>query len=232
MAVNFKMAKVVSHENPASTFHDIVFETDEYLEFEPGQYLTCKVAEDRLNSYSIAGRLEGNKFGFMVDSKPGGPGSQYFAGLKPGDEMPFLGPFGKFVLKTGDGSEHLLMMGTGSGLAPLKCMVEAALREHKMATPITLYFGLRFEEDLLWQEYLHGLEEEYSNFKLVMCLSKPGENWQGKKGHITDLLREDFSDLSRASMYLCGGQKMIEEAVGIAKEKGMAEERIYHEKFF
>jgi len=232
MAPNFKMARVISHEVPATTYHDIVFETEEYVEFLSGQYLTCKVAEARLNSYSIAGRLDGNKFGFIVDSKPGGPGSQYFAGLKPGDEMPFLGPFGKFVLNLDDGAEELIFLGTGSGIAPLKCMLEEALRVRGSQKKMKLYFGLRHSEDLFWNEYFHQLEEQYSNFKFVMCLSQPNEDWVGDKGHNTELLRRDYQSLSHASIYLCGGIKMIEEAVEIAKEMQMPEERIYHEKFF
>lgn len=232
MAPNFKMARVISHSVPASTYHDIVFETDEYVNFLPGQYLTCKVAEDRLNSYSIAGRLDGNKFGFIVDSKPGGPGSKYFEALKPGDQMPYLGPFGKFVLNLDDGAEELIFLGTGSGIAPLKCMVEEALREKGCQKPIKLYFGLRHSEDVFWNEYFHELEERYENFKFVMVLSQPGDDWTGEKGHNTDLLRRDYQSLAHASIYLCGGMKMIEEAVEISKSLGMPEERMYHEKFF
>ena len=165
MAPNFKLATVVSHNVPATTFHDIVFRTDEEVKFEPGQYLTCKVADDRLNSYSIAGKLPDNQFGFIVDSKPGGPGSKYFEGLKPGDQMPFLGPFGKFVLYPDDGSEHLIFLGTGTGVAPLKCMIEAALRERQMSVPMTLYFGLRYAEDIHWDGYFKELEVEFEAVK-------------------------------------------------------------------
>lgn len=232
MAPNFKIAKCVSNEKVASTYHDVVFESVEPLEFAPGQYITCKVAEDRLNSYSIAGKLPENKFGMIVDSKPGGPGSQYFAGIKPGDEMPYMGPFGKFVLQPDDGSEHLIMLGTGSGIAPLKCMVEVALHELKMSTPITLYFGLRYKEDMFWDGYFDKLQSENDNFKFKMCLSKPCEGWTGMCGHITDFLREDFPDASKFSAYLCGAEAMIKEASGILGELGMPEERVYHEKFW
>lgn len=232
MAPNFRFATVVSHQIPATTFHDIVFQTEEEIKFEPGQYLTCKVAENRLNSYSIAGKLPNNQFGFIVDSKPGGPGSHYFESLKPGDRMQYLGPFGKFVLKPDDGSEHLVFLGTGTGVAPLKAMIEAGLREHHMTVPMTLYFGLRYKEDIYWEGYFHELEAQYPNFKLKLCLSKPSADWTGPSGHITDCFKDDFPDMSKFSAYLCGGLKMIEEAVGILKDLKMPEERIYHEKFF
>lgn len=229
---DFKKAKVIKNEVIASTYHDIWLEVGSEFEFEPGQFISVRVSEARINSYSIAGRVDESKIGLLVDVKPGGPGSQFFAGLREGNEVEFLGPLGKFVLQPNDGSEHLIFLGTGSGIAPLKCMIEAALREEKMTKPITLYFGLRYREDVFWDGYFRELEGGYENFGFKLCLSKPDESWQGLRGHITDFLRTDFPDASKCSAYLCGAEAMIREAEGILKELGMSPERIYHEKFY
>ena len=129
---DFKKARVIKHEIPASSYHDIVIETNEEVVFEPGQFISIKVGETRINSYSIAGKVNVRQLGLIVDIKPGGEGSQFFANLKVGDEILFLGPLGKFVLRPDDGSEHLIFLGTGSGIAPLKAMIEKALRDLQM----------------------------------------------------------------------------------------------------
>jgi len=227
----FVDATCVSNNKISSTYQDLVFEMPAGFNFMAGQYLTCRVSPDRLNSYSIAGKVGDSRLGLLVDTKPGGPGSKYFAAIKPGDKMPSLGPFGKFVLNLNDGAEELIFLGTGSGVAPLKAMIEAAFVQG-VTKPMKLYFGLRHREDIFWNDYFDRLQAEHNNFKFALCLSQPDESWQGTSGHITDLVKADYKDLSHAAGYLCGGIKMIEEAREVLVELAMPETRVYHEKFF
>ncbi len=232
MAGNFQKARVSYNEVVASTYHDFWIEFEEPFVFAPGQFVSVKVNEQRVNSYSIAGRVDEKTVGLIVDVKPGGPGSQFFTGLKVGDEIECMGPLGKFVLQPDDGAEHLLFMGTGSGIAPLKAMIETALHEEAMAKPMTLYFGLRHKEDIFWDKYFCELQDKYENFEFNLCLSKPDEGWQGLSGHITDFLKDRYQDYSRFSAYLCGAEAMIKEASEILRSLGMQEDRVYHEKFY
>lgn len=227
----FVDAVCVSNVKVSSTYYDLVFEMPGEFEFLPGQYLTCRVSPERLNSYSIAGKVGAKRFGLLVDIKPGGPGSVFFANVKPGEKMPVLGPFGKFVLNLDDGADEMLFLGTGSGVAPLKAMIEAALWKGETRM-MKLYFGLRHQADIFWDDYFRKLAGEHNNLEYKLCLSKPEEGWQGAKGHITDLIRSEYQNTSKVSAYLCGGLKMIEEAKGVFLELGTPGERIYHEKFF
>ncbi len=62
-------------------------------------------------------------------------------------------------------------------------------------------------------------------------LSKPDESWQGLSGHITDHLKTDFSDAKNASVYMCGNQKMSDEAIEVLTTAGCPKERIFHESY-
>ncbi|MFC1653845.1 FAD-binding oxidoreductase [Patescibacteria group bacterium] len=232
MPPQFKTAKCVKNEVLASTYHDIVFETDSPLEFLPGQFITIKVNDKLVRSYSVAGKLPNNQFGLLINISPGGPGSIFFENLKPDDQIEYIGPAGVFTLKLDDGADHLVFLGTGSGIAPLKAMIESALREHQTQKPLTLYFGLRYEKDIHWDEYFKELANQHKNFKYTLCLSKPEENWQGVSGHITDLLKNEFKDTSKVSAYLCGSEKMIEESKKYLTQNKTPTNRIYHEKFY
>lgn len=226
----FKIAKVLECKILAGNFHNFVLETEAPIFYKPGQYISIKVAEARINCYSIATNEGRNKFGLLIDTSPGGPGSKYFENLKAGDDISFLGPFGTFILKP-DNAKHIIFLGTGSGCAPLRNMIDSLLKVERVQTPMTLYLGLRYQTDIFWQDYFDKLSEDYPNFKFVLAISKPDAGWQGKSGHITDLIGQDFPDTSGLTVYLCGNISMIEEATKILVSRGLAREKIYTEKF-
>ncbi len=228
----FKKARVKSHQLLNGKIHHFILETDVPFQFIGGQYISVKVAADRINSYSVAGRVGSNQFELLIDVSPGGIGSKYFEKLTDGEEINYIGPFGTFILKPDDGTEEMIFMGTGSGLAPLKSMIEEVLVVKKIQKPIRLYFGLRFEEDIFWKENFEKLEKDFPNFKFRLCLSKPGPNWTGLTGHITDVIKNDYQTADKCSVYLCGNKPMMEEAKKVFEELGCDSDKIYQEQFY
>lgn len=227
----FKVATTISHTILAAKFHHFVFQPDTPLEFKPGQYLSVKVSNQRINCYSIAGQEGDGTFCLLIDTKPGGIGSKFFENVKADNKITYLGPFGTFVFKPDDGAKQLILLGTGSGIAPLRCMIDDLLVKKKITTPINLYFGLRFAPDIFWNDYFQKLTGEYPNFKYKLVLSQPDESWHGASGHITDLLKTDFPNASECGVYLCGNKHMIDEATTLLLGQGCPKERIYSEKF-
>lgn len=227
----FKIAKVLECKILAGNFHNFILETETPITYKPGQYISVKVASNRINCYSITTNEGGSKFSLLVDISPGGPGSKYFENLKPGDKISFLGPFGTFIFKPDKAVKRFLFLGTGSGCAPLRCMIDNLLKVEHVQTPITLYLGLRYQTDIFWQDYFTKLSQDYPNFNFVLVISRPDPGWQGKLGHITDFISQDFPDASGLAAYLCGNISMIEEATGILISKGLAKEKICTEKF-
>jgi acetyl coenzyme A synthetase (ADP forming)-like protein len=215
----------------ASQFRYLELEAEESLSYKPGQYVSVKVAPNRINSYSIAHGDGQKQFSLLVDTSPGGPGSKFFENIKPGDKIAYMGPFGVFTLRKDDGAKRLLFLGTGSGCSPLRSMLEAALDDPNINIPIHFYFGLRYSNDVFWKDYFEKLASEHPNFHFNLVLSKPDESWCGQVGHITDTLKEEIPDASDSSAYLCGTPKMIEEASAILKNNKCPEKRIYTEKF-
>ena len=227
----FHTAVVTKKEVLAAKFHYFEFESEDPLTYQPGQYISIKVAPNRINSYSVAGSLNEHKFLLLVDTSPGGPGSKFFENLQSGDKIAYMGPFGVFTFKPDDGAKRLLFLGTGTGCSPLRSILEGALRHHRTSTtPISFYFGLRHATDVFWQDYFQKLQEEHPNFNFTLSLSKPDESWQGSTGHITELVKQ-IPDAADCSAYLCGNQAMIDEATQLLMEKGCPKERIYSEKF-
>jgi len=227
----FRIAKALECKVLAGKFYSFIFETETPMIYKPGQYISVKVADTRINNYSIAVDEGINKFSLLIDISPGGPGSKYFENLKAGDEINFLGPFGTFIYKPDTNVKHLLFLGTGSGCAPLRCMIDNLLKVERVQTPITLYLGLRYQTDIFWQDYFKKLAEDYPNFKFILAISKPDANCQEKTGHITKLISQDFPDASGLAAYICGNISMIQETTNMLISRGLAKEKIYTEKF-
>jgi acetyl coenzyme A synthetase (ADP forming)-like protein len=227
----FHTATLKKSEVLATKFHYFEFEAEEPLNYKPGQYISIKVAPNRINSYSIAYGDGHPNFSLLVDTSPGGPGSKFFENIKPDDKIAYMGPFGTFTFNEKDGSKRLLFLGTGSGCSPLRSMLESTLNNPEINIPIHFYFGLRFSNDVFWKDYFEKLAAEHPNFHFNLVLSKPDESWQGQVGHITEALKKEITDASDSSAYLCGNPKMVEEASSILKDINCPEERIYKEHF-
>jgi acetyltransferase len=230
-APKFHTATLINSKVLASKFHYFEFESEEPLIYKPGQYISVKVAPNRINSYSIAGGNGQPTFSLLVDTSPGGPGSKFFENLKPEDKVAYMGPFGTFTFKEDDGAKRLLFLGTGSGCSPLRAILESVLNNPNINIPIHFYFGLRYTSDVFWKDYFEKLASEHPNFHFTLVLSKPDESWQGQVGHITEALQKDIPDASDSSAYLCGNPKMVEETSNILKNNKCSEKNIYTEKF-
>lgn len=227
----FKVAKTVKVELLAGKTWCYQFEAEEPLVLQPGQYISVKVSSTRLNCYSVAGQLSPTRFQLLVDTTPGGPGSKFFEALKEGDIITYLGPFGKFTLKQDGDAETLLFLATGTGIAPLKTMIEHLLRVKKTKQKIVLYLGINKCEDIFMKDYLDSLAKEFSNFKYQIAVAYKNSKWNGFTGFITALVKNDFPDASKCSAYLCGNKYMIDDVTKVLIEKGCPSERIYSEKY-
>ena len=82
-------------------------------------------------TWSIASPpTEARELEFHIRNVPGGRGTDgwVFGGLALGDTVSVSGPYGRFVLKTDD-DRHAILVGGGTGLAPLKSMIRYALED-------------------------------------------------------------------------------------------------------
>lgn len=205
---------------------------EEKIELKAGQYASLKVTPEGMRrSYSIAGIGE-TWVELIVDVSPMGPGSQYILGLKVGDGVELIGFLGSFVVEQKSyEDENVLFVATGTGIAPFYPMIEELVSKGYKGK-INLWWGMRHEKDLYWWERLEEIKTKNSNFDYGIVLSKGDEKWQGKKGHVGDLIETASLDWNKTSAYLCGSKEMIMEMKEKLTSKGIPEDKIYYEKFY
>ncbi len=233
MAVKILRTKVSSHEDIANKVHKIriIFSEGEGLEFQAGQFVNILVAPATRRSYSIASSpadLAG--IDLIGDSVIGGPGSIFFANAKQGDDIEILGPLGNFVYK--ESQNPACFFATGTGVVPFISMISYALETVQTKRQIILFLGFRHEEDIFYREFFENLASQYTNFKFVMTLSKPSNDWSGLQGRITDHYIEYAKENQNFEGYVCGSRTMISEVVENLTNLGVPKENIYYEQYY
>jgi NAD(P)H-flavin reductase len=234
MSVKRMEGKVGYKENLAGNTWLVRINFEEIADFVPGQFVSLKVSDEGLRrSYSIASLPGGKHIDLVVDVTPMGVGSKYILGIKVGDSVEVLGFLGKFVVneETLLATKELLFVGTGTGSAPLKAMIEDLLVNKGYKGQTYFIWGMRYETDLYWQKEIDKLQRDFDNFHFEIVLSKPGVDWPGMAGHVGDVAEMMTLNWKETSAYLCGSVEMIEEMKNLLKTKGVAEEDINFERF-
>ena len=202
--------------------------------FKAGQFVTVPVAEGVLRSYSIASPPEDPSWlSLAVDVQPGGPGSRFFAGLTAGQDVKFQGPYGAFVVRD-DALPHLLFVGTGTGIAPLRSMILDLENRGLGHRRMTLFFGVRFADDLMYHGEFLALAEKYGpTFTYIPTLSRPeGSDWPGETGRVTTVIPRLLREVEGTTAYLCGSKEMLKEVTEILVGLGMDRKQVKKEQFW
>lgn len=179
------------------------------ITFTPGQYATFLIDDQTRRQYSFAAPcINPKEFEIVVDLTPMGPGSKFFMEINERDTVHVLAPLGTFHLDTPTNS--IVFVATGAGIVPFRTMIEEYLTSGGKQE-ITLIWGLRHEEDIFWIDLLDSWKKLYPNFGYFIVLSKPGDAWQGKTGHVTEHIREEIPSFETHTFYLCGNRHMIRD---------------------
>ena len=239
MAPKTMSGKVEFRDNLAGDVWLIRIHLDEEVHFFPGQYVSVKVSEKgERRSYSVASSpSNGEKRSFidlLIDVSPGGVGSKYFLGLSKGDVVELMGFLGRFYIQEEwlEQNQEILFVVTGTGIAPIKPMIENLLVNKNFKGKIRLIWGMRFEGDLYWVEEFERLSRNHDNFEFDLVLSSPTERWLGKKGHVGDIVKELGLTRKKILAFLCGAPQMIEDMRELLMVKDIEEQNIFYEKYY
>ena len=225
------VAEVVSNDHVTHDMRHLVLRLVEPAEvkFFPGQYMDIAVpGTDEVRSFSMAntssrdGLLE-----FVIKVYPDGLFSHFLdTTLRPADRLELTGPFGVFTLR--EGEEDLVFIGGGAGMAPILSLLRS-MAERGIGRRATFFYGARGQRDLCFEEELQAIADKLPDFSYVPALSN--EDWAGETGMITDVVKRLTGELAGAHAYVCGPPPMVEAAIPLLQQLGVAEKRIYYDKF-
>ncbi|ALV08485.1 FAD-binding oxidoreductase [Roseateles depolymerans] len=205
------------------------------LAFLPGQYIDVIGAGGLRRSYSVANAPQDDHLiELHIREVPGGEMSQYwFRDAKPNDLLRLRGPLGTFFLR-GHTDRDLVFLATGTGIAPVKAMLEGLARADSATLPrsIHVYWGGRQPADLYWRpEEDHRLDALRPLLSFVPVLSRADSAWEGTRGHVQSALLAQGPDLQNAVVYACGSDAMIRDAQTQLTRKGLASGSFHSDAF-
>ena len=204
------------------------------IRFKAGQFVSFEVPDARTGRtvtrpYSIVSSPSSvQQISLLLNLVPHGPGSTYLFGLREGDQTGFAGPVGNFYLRD-DPTRELLFVATGTGIAPIRSML-LANAERAVPSRTTLFWGLRSQQDLYYEDELSRLSRERPEHSHVITLSRPEPGWTGASGRVTTLVAREIKDVKQLAVYLCGNSGMITEVTRIIQGKGLCP--IFREKYY
>ncbi len=234
-------------------------DSDPFLNYIEGQSIGIMPAgEDangkphKLRLYSIASTRHGDDFNGNTVSlcvrqlqyeKDGetinGVCSTYLCDIKPGDKVKITGPVGKEMLLPDEEDANIVMLATGTGIAPMRAylrrMFEPTEKEKNkwnFKGKAWLFMGAPKSANLLYEEDLQRyIAENPDNFKYTKAISREQQNTKGGRMYIQDRVLESANELfnmiedEKTHIYLCGLKGMepgIDEAMTkAAEEKGL-----------
>jgi len=197
--------------------------------FHPGQYVDVIGHGGLRRSYSIANAPVAEKhIELHIRQVPGGAMSAYwFEQAKINDLLRLHGPLGTFFMRDIDGMD-LVFLATGTGIAPVKSMLESLARRGALPAPrsISVFWGGRVPHDVYWNPADTGVSHQF-----IPVLSRSGTEWRGACGHVQQALLAQTREWGRTAVYACGSEAMIHDARQQLVAAGLNERRFYSDAF-
>jgi ferredoxin-NADP reductase len=202
------------------------FSVPMWMEHLPGQHydvrLTAPDGYRAQRSYSVASSpLDVGEVELTIDLLDDGEVSPYFHEVvEVGDEVELRGPFTSYFVWRGE--SPVLLLGGGSGVVPLMCM----LRHKRRTMPeldMRLVYSVRHADDVIY-------EDELAGDAILTYTREAPEGWSGHTGHIdAELLREPAAGARLG--FVCGSNGFVETGSSLLLELGMDPATIRTERF-
>ncbi len=186
-------------------------------------------------SYSIASSSKQNEYlEFFVTLVRSGELSPRLFALAVGDSV-WLGPkiTGLFTLDDAPLEADIVMIATGTGLAPYMSMLRTHLAAHESRRWAVIH-GARHSWDLGYRAELSTLARTYPDFHYLPAVSRPGEErppWTGAVGRVQDVWTSGTVESlwgvapapEHTHVFLCGNPAMIGDMIDRLGGEGFRE---------
>ena len=159
--------------------------------------------------------------------------STFLCDIEPGAKVKITGPVGKEMLLPEDEDANIIMLATGTGIAPMRTylrrMFEAGEREKNgwnFRGKAWLFMGAPTTANLLYDDDFNRYEREFpENFRYTKAISREQQNANGGRMYIQDRVSENADEIfamienPKTHVYMCGLRGMepgIDEAMTTA----------------
>lgn len=161
--------------------------------------------------------------------KRGGPvADAAIVAARPGADLAVTAPFGRgFPLEAALGHD-VLLFAAGSGIAPIRALLQALLRRRDEVDRIVLFYGQRRGADFAYRG--EHLAWERRGVRVVLCPSAVEDAWDGVRGRVLEVARTlDFGGarLPEAATFVSGMTAMVADVKETLARAGVPATRVH-----
>ncbi|MEJ8567294.1 CDP-6-deoxy-delta-3,4-glucoseen reductase [Elongatibacter sediminis] len=203
------------------------------LQFLAGQYVDVLLKGGKRRAFSIASTpSHEDAIELHIRHVDGGDFTGHvFDTLQVRDIIRLEGPQGNFFVRNDRPERPLVLIGGGTGFAPLKSMVEH-LFENGDKRDIHLYWGARYYADLYMNDLPGTWEAEHENFHYQRALSEQdGTDFTAYCGLVHEAVVKYQTNLPDCDVYIAGPPAMIDTARPALLEAGLTPDRLFYDSF-
>ena len=209
------------------------FDPGAAFDFVAGQYVMIEIPHGDAvvqKAYSIASSpSEPWTIDLCIKLVEGGYASTYFhQSVHEGTVLTVYEAQGTFVDR--GAPRERAYVATGTGIAPIRSMIRRLYERKGFDDPMWLFFGVRYEDEILYEEEWRRLAAEHPTFRFMPTVSRP-KTWAGDVGWVQDLLRRYLTAPERKEAYVCGVVPMVKAVKPLLMELGVPRAQIHTEKY-
>lgn len=204
------------------------------LQFLAGQYLEILAPEGKRRAFSIASPPQSEDIIelHIRHVEGGGYTSWVFNELKERDIVRFEAPLGTFFVRNDETDRPLLMVGGGTGFAPLKSMIESLLSDGDKR-PLHLFWGAGTRAELYLHEQVEQWQHDNTHIRYTSALSAADAAVETDSfiGLVHEAVLDAYPDLSAFDIYISGPPAMVEAGRNAFLQHGADKRRIFFDSF-
>ena len=225
-------ALVVSKEALSPDIVRILLEPSLQVNYRSGQFLNLRRADGVSRSYSLAS-VPGEDYYLELHvkrMKNGALSSWLIDELEAGSEIDIQGPNGNDTYSPQSLDQNLLLVGTGTGLAPLVGIARTALTSGHSGQ-IYLYHGSSTRDGLYLVDEMRELARQSSNFHYVPCVSREAAAEPFCPGRADEVAFAKHKTLAGWQVHLAGNPDMVASASAAAARGGVNPDDLFADAF-
>jgi ferredoxin-NADP reductase len=232
-------ATLVESRMVASDVKSLTFDVAGWVQHRPGQHydirLTAPDGYQAERKYSIASPPEQTgQVEFGIQLLEDGEVSPYLFQIQPGEQVEIHGPIGGYFLWDVSIPGPLVLIGGGSGMVPLMCMLRHHSK-HDVPRDIVFLISARSLDKVLYYDELQALQAHDPRFQIAITLTQTQPpDWQGYTRHIDRSMIEETMGQFKNEMpmvYICGPTPFVEAGADTLVMSGFHDHAIRTERF-
>jgi NAD(P)H-flavin reductase len=219
--LSYKEYEIIQNDEVAPQTH--LLKIRGHIPFKPGQFIQAALDHFGEATFAICSDPSLKDY-FELSVRGVGNTSNAIIKLLPGDKIKIRGPYGNgWPIKKLWWKDVVLIAG-GMGLVPIRPVIYELLRDRVNFDKISLFTGFKTPEHVLFAE---DLQQWSKKIEVEVFAELAPENFWGKKGMITDPLKNHKFNPAKTAVLMCGPDIMAKFCNEVLFEKGVKSKQIY-----